>query len=191
MQKTGAVGQLSIDKSIPARAAHLGFWHCLTDDTIFQDGGISIGSDGRIKDVGCITPSQAIIYCPGQVVSPGLINPHDHLTYNQNFPGGQNNDSTVPNTEYLMCNKAESAYSDPVCSNYQYDRRNEWRKGLYGKPKINAPSDWASEANAWNELRHVLPGATTIAGSSGQIGLARNPDKLELMERLETQNKYV
>ncbi len=65
-------------------------------------------------------------------------------------------------------------------------------KGLEGKPRILAPWGGTDQAKAWNELRHVLAGTTSIAGSGGQIGLARNPDVPELMEGLvTTDSKHV
>ncbi len=170
------------------------FGDILAGTSVYKDGGVEIGRDGKIVAVGCLTaPTDAlVIRCPQQVVSPGLINPHDHLSYNQNFPGGQNNDGGASNPHYALCNDPENAYSNPSCATYRYDRRNEWRKGLEGKPAIIAPWGGTDQAKAWNELRHVLAGTTSIAGSGGQIGLARNPDVLMLMEGLVTpDNKYV
>jgi len=173
------------------------FGDVLASDAIYKNGGIKIDSSGKIEDVGCLSPSQSevVISCPNQTVSPGLINPHDHLNYNQNFPGGQNNkdaNAEITNPNYLLCNDAHEMYSNVECQNYRYDRRNEWRKGLDGKPMILAPSGTNGAQKAWNELRHVMSGATTVAGSGGQIGLVRNPDVASLMEGLVTQyNKHV
>ena len=169
------------------------FGDILAGTSVYRNGAVEIGRDGKIADVGCLTaPSDAVVIrCPLQVVSPGLINPHDHLSYNQNFPGGQNNDGGTSNPNYVLCNDPKQAYSNPVCSTYRYDRRNEWRKGLEGKPAIVAPWGGTEQAKAWNELRHVLAGTTSIAGSGGQIGLARNPDVLELMEGLVTPDDKV
>ncbi len=166
----------------------------LAGETVYQNGGIEIDDTGKIVDVGCISsPSGAtVLSCPYQVISPGLINPHDHLSYNQNFPGGQNNDGGASNPHYKLCNDPQQAFSNPLCASYRYNRRNEWRKGLEGKPAIIAPWGGTDESKAWNELRHVMAGATTVAGSGGQIGLVRNPDVLDLMEGLKTSDdKYV
>jgi hypothetical protein len=92
----------------------------------------------------------------------------------------------------LLCNDPQNAFSNPLCANYRYDHRNEWRKGLTGKPIILAPWDGQPQAKAWNELRHVMAGTTTVAGSGGQQGLVRNPDREELMEGLQTaEHKFV
>ncbi|MFA7092624.1 MAG: hypothetical protein WC149_12335, partial [Arcobacteraceae bacterium] len=167
------------------------FGNVLTQSAIYTNGGIEIDSDGIIQQVGCIeAPKDAVVLnCSSYVISPGLINPHDHLKYNHNFPGGQNNrDATgnISNPYYLLCNDPIKANTLEVCQNYRYDRRNEWRKGLEGKPQILAPDDAfpnTPEATAneykkivWNELRHIMAGTTTVAGSGGYYGLVRNPD---------------
>ncbi len=164
------------------------FGDILAGDTIYRNGGVQFNNSGRITAVGCQTPSanDLVISCPYQIVSPGTINAHDHLSYNQNYPGGQNNNGGASNPNYVLCNDPKQAYSNPVCSKYRYDRRNEWREGLEGKPKVVAPWGGTEESKAWNELRHVIAGTTTIAGSGGQIGLARNPDQHNLMEGLVT-----
>jgi hypothetical protein len=181
--------------SNPAQAtdAYL-YGDILAESTVYVNGTVRIGSDGRIADVGCLDapPDAAVISCLNHVISPGLVNPHDHLNYNHNYPGGQNNkdkQGEVSNPYYLYCNDSNNAYSDSVCATYRYDRRNEWRKGLEGKPEIVAPpspDEYGDQFRAWNELRHVLAGTTSVAGSGGQIGLVRNPDVTDLMEGLVT-----
>ncbi len=170
------------------------FGDVLSGDFIYKNGGVQIDGNGRIQNVGCLSApdGSAVLNCPDHVVSPGLINPHDHLSYNQNFPGGQNTGTTPTNPDYFFCNKPENAFSSDKCKGYRYDRRNEWRKGLEGKPAITAPWGGHDQAVVWNELRHVMAGATTVAGSGGMVGLVRNPDVADLMEGLVTKdNKYV
>lgn len=166
----------------------------LASDVIYKNGAVAINVSGKIKEVGCLTaPAQvSVLSCPNQVISPGLINAHDHLSYNQNAPGGQNNEKPLPNPNWALCNDPKKAYGSSKCQEYRYDRRNEWRKGLDGKPAISAPWGGTDESKAWNELRHVMAGATTVAGSGGQKGLVRNPDVPDLMEGLTTpSNRYV
>ncbi len=179
------------------------FGNVLTQNQIYENGGVEIGSDGTIKQVGCIAPPKdaAILNCPSHVISPGLINAHDHLKYNHNFPGGQNNtdeQGNITNPDYAFCNDPDNAYKEEKCKNYRYDRRNEWRKGLEGKPMILAHSDaWPNTPDAkadeykkivWNELRHIMAGTTTVAGSGGYHGLVRNPDEVTMMEGLKIQD---
>jgi len=190
-------GVCTMKNSYTPKSSFYIFGDILAADAIYEDGGIKISENGKIKDVGCLTPSvsDVVINCPKKLVSPGLINPHDHLSYNQNFPGGQNNKNSkgeISNPNYLLCNDPKEMYSNKLCSNYRYDRRNEWRKGLVGKPEILAPWGGTEQKKAWNELRHVMSGVTTVAGSGGQKGLVRNPDVTALMEGLVTpNNKYV
>jgi len=146
----------------------------LTPDQIYQDGQMSFDAEGKIRTVGCPSKSDPIasraIDCTGMVVSPGLINAHDHITYNQNAPG--------------------------QWGEVRYDRRNEWRKGLNGKPKIPAPGIDRNDPNrekiiTWSELRQVISGTTSIAGSGGSPGLLRNLDRQNLREGLSgTALKY-
>jgi cytosine/adenosine deaminase-related metal-dependent hydrolase len=138
----------------------------LTAEAVYLGGAVQWNADGIITRVGCsedIGPpvDVAEITCPAGIISPGMINAHDHLTYDQNWPGD---------------------WGDT-----RYDRRNEWRKGLNGKPRIEAPrSDREKPLQvAWAELRHVMAGTTSIAGSGGSAGLARNVDVADLQRGLE------
>ena len=64
-------------------------------------------------------------------MSPGLINPHDHITFTHNDP-----------------------YT--VGRNARYDHRHEWRKGAgTDKPKIPAPGGASGVRISWGELRFV------------------------------------
>ncbi|HET7832538.1 MAG TPA: amidohydrolase family protein [Gallionella sp.] len=143
----------------------------LAPDKIYDGGGVLITPDGMIADVGCdalakakdLKPTQII--CPSGVISPGLINAHDHITYDWNYPSKWGNE--------------------------RYDRRNEWRKGSPDhKPITPTPGFGSNEQTAWSELRHVLAGTTSIAGSGGHKGLLRNLDKADLLEGLKTDYVY-
>jgi cytosine/adenosine deaminase-related metal-dependent hydrolase len=93
------------------------------------------------------------IACKDAVVSPGLINPHDHISYANNPPH-------APQTE-------------------RYEHRHDWRLGIRGHHKI--PKTGKSTPNAVDaaELRFVMSGVTAIAGASGGApGLARNVDDI-------------
>ena len=169
----------------------------LADGTIYENGVVQIDNTGKISDVGClnIPATAAVLSCPNQVISPGLINPHDHLAYNHNWPGGQNNSNSsgqISNPDYQYCNNPVDAHTCPTCEGYRYDRRNEWREGLAGKKQIVARKDTSDEKFIWNELRHVMAGTTSVAGSGGYRGFVRNPDRAHLMEGLQTSgNKHV
>lgn len=152
----------------------------LTPEGVLRDGAIHV-SDGKITAVGCKAqmPDATLINCRGQLLTPGLINAHDHLTFNNIAPGGD----PGALTHYAHCNNPLNAFADRRCAAYRFDRRNEWRKGLNAKVQIpTITQDKSTEALLWNELRHVMAGTTTVAGSGGTQGLVRNPDRLELME---------
>ena len=60
----------------------------LTAEVAYRGGSVLIGADGIIACVGCgCEPADAtVVNCGSAVVSPGLINAHDHLTFTQNSP---------------------------------------------------------------------------------------------------------
>lgn len=143
----------------------------LTPDRIYDGGGVLIAPDGTIDSVGCnvFDKGKALgatqITCPAGVISPGLINAHDHITYDQNAPSNWGTE--------------------------RYDRRNEWRKGTSDHHQIlPKPAPGTEEQTAWSELRQVLAGTTSIAGSGGHKGLLRNLDKADLLEGLGTDSIF-
>jgi imidazolonepropionase-like amidohydrolase len=131
----------------------------LTPDKIYKNGGVLV-ADGKIQAVGCdafdtsADKNLTEILCPSGVISPGLINAHNHITYDWNLP--------------------------PKQTSRRYDRRNEWRKG--SDAIIPTPQPGTDDQTRWSELRHILSGTTSIAGSGGQQGLLRNLDKVNLLE---------
>lgn len=87
------------------------------------------------------------IECKDGVVSPGLINAHDHITYNVPAP--------VPSrTE-------------------RYEHRHDWRRGNNGHTRIPSPPTGGVR---WSEVRNLLAGGTAVNGSGSAAGLVRNLD---------------
>jgi Amidohydrolase family len=118
-------------------------------------GELLVDASGKIAcvDASCASaPGYAaatVLACPDGVVSAALINGHDHTEYNAAPP--------------------------LVHGTARWDHRNGWRTGTGGEtplPKVKTTSDPATIAAA--ELRFVLGGATTINGSGGIAGVARN-----------------
>ncbi len=138
----------------------------LVPDGILRNGALLIDPTGLIACVGCDCASQAgaagatVLACGGALVTPGLINGHDHITYTGNTPKGHGTD--------------------------RYQHRHEWRKGLNGHAKISVPS--TSGAEAWGELRNILGGATSMFGSGQAPGLLRNLDR-DLMGGIPASEK--
>jgi hypothetical protein len=136
----------------------------LAPDKVWVGGEVVVDAKGMITCVGCDCAGTSgyagatIVQCGDAVISPALINTHDHITFAQNDP------------------KAHTA---------RYDHRHEWRKGLGGKPKISvpgAPNGTTQAVTAWGELRFVLGGATATVGSGGIAGMLRNLDKSEPLQ---------
>ena len=90
-----------------------------------------------------------VIDCAKGVISPALINTHDHTNY-----------ATVPPENH---------------GDIRYDHRNDWRTGADGfTPLHSVPSTTDTATIAAQELRFVVGGATSVIGSGGVAGLARN-----------------
>ncbi|MFC2172566.1 amidohydrolase family protein [Acidobacteriota bacterium] len=125
-------------------------------DKIYRGGEVLVDETGLIQYVGCsadrppehdaLASGATRIECAEGVVSPGLINAHDHLYYSQNFP--------FPATDE------------------RYDHRNDWRSD----PAVSSPPDSEQAAVTWTELRQVMIGTTAIAGAGYEIGFLRNLD---------------
>jgi imidazolonepropionase-like amidohydrolase len=91
----------------------------------------------------------AVVACPSGVISPALINTHDH-------------------TEYATI--APEAHGT-----IRYEHRNDWRTGADGATALkSAPSTTDPATIAAQELRLIVGGATSVIGSGGVAGLARN-----------------
>ncbi|MFM2151831.1 MAG: hypothetical protein RL199_266, partial [Pseudomonadota bacterium] len=119
-----------------------------------KNGELLVGADGKIV---CAAQScsgepaaadATVVACPGAVVSPGLINTHDHITFTGAAP--------APTSE-------------------RFEHRHDWRKGLRGHSKIPVPAN--NNAVGWGELRQLVSGTTSLVGSGGVNGLVRNLDK--------------
>ncbi|HEY8077373.1 MAG TPA: hypothetical protein VIF62_24775, partial [Labilithrix sp.] len=92
------------------------------------------------------------VTCTNAVISPGLINPHDHISF-----------ADVP----------------PKANSERYEHRHDWRKGIEGHTKISTtPATGSNGANSTRvaELRFVMSGVTAGATAGGQDGLMRNVD---------------
>lgn len=119
-----------------------------------RGGEVLIDENGYISCIGCDCAGSAgasgatVIDCQGGVVSPGLINGLDHISYSGNLP--------VP------------AQSE------RYEHRHEWRLGTPPHNQINVSSTNSVPVRQWNELRAILAGTTSIVGVGSATGLARN-----------------
>ncbi|PRP93645.1 amidohydrolase family protein [Enhygromyxa salina] len=122
----------------------------LAPDVVYRGGSVLI-EGGSITCVGCnCDPGDATLTCADSVISPGLINPHDHITFANNWPIGDGVD--------------------------RYDHRHDWRKGLNGHASLPTNGGASDESILAAELRFVMGGATSAASAGGKPGLLRNVD---------------
>ena len=127
----------------------------LAPDQLLHRGEILVDDGGQILCVACdcaANPAYAaasVITCANGVISPGLINPHEHITY-------QNNAPIAHGTE-------------------RYENRSDWQGGR-GHTRLDYKSGANQTVQAYGELRFLMGGTTTMAGGGGIPGLVRNID---------------
>ena len=95
------------------------------------------------------------VTCADSVISPGLINPHDHISYANTPPQGHGTE--------------------------RFEHRHDWRKGIRGHKKITALGGANPNAVLAAELRFLMSGTTATAGAGGRAGLIRDVDSLPAM----------
>ncbi len=131
----------------------------LTDGVTYVGGQVLIDSTGAITCAACdcstvtgaATATQLL--CPQAIVSPGLINSHDHISF-QSSP-------LMRTTE-------------------RYEHRHDWRNGNQGHTRLASGNSNIATQIRWAELRQVMSGTTAIVGatysSTGNPGMLRNLD---------------
>jgi len=123
-------------------------------DATYENGRVLIDDDGVIAAVGCdvsshsLAASASTLSCPGSIISPGFINPHDHIQFTHQWP-------SPPTDE-------------------RSEHRHQWRLGLDGHSAVAFEAATVPEQIAWGELRQILSGTTSMAGMGGVPGLVRN-----------------
>ncbi|MFP2900536.1 amidohydrolase family protein [Corallococcus sp. 4LFB] len=128
----------------------------LKDGETLTGGQVLVDAQGVITCAACDCSQAAgaaeatVVTCPTGVISPGLINPHDHITY----PGAP----------------------QASTSTERYEHRHDWRTGNNKHTRLSNPSNSKADAIRWSELRQVMAGTTSVAGAGGQLGLLRNLD---------------
>jgi cytosine/adenosine deaminase-related metal-dependent hydrolase len=135
----------------------------LGPDHVYKRGEVLVGKDGKIACAGCECSAEAegatVIDCADGVISPGLINTHDHIKHANNAP---------------------AAHGD-----IRYEHRHDWRRGTHGHERLQARSGATTIVKQHAELRFVMGGATSSASSDGAPGLLRNLDMPGMLEGLE------
>nr|MBA2540696.1 amidohydrolase family protein [Deltaproteobacteria bacterium] len=139
----------------------------LTPSTVFRGGQVLVDLDGQIACTGCdcAVGGETVTSCPDGVISPGLINTHDHTQFANSYPYGA---SLYTNDEAV-----------------RYEDRQQWREGDQpGRPRIRKSGTASNNQVTWGELRFVLGGATSIVGEGQVDGLLRNLDSDNKQEGL-------
>ena len=125
-------------------------------DVVYENGAV-LYDGARIVCVGCDCGDEqqaaeaTRMDCADAVISPGLINPHDHITFTEGAPIDH--------------------------GDTRYDHRHDWR-GELPAPSNPHGTGATSAGNRWGELRMLLSGVTSMVGSGRADGLVRNLDQL-------------
>jgi cytosine/adenosine deaminase-related metal-dependent hydrolase len=138
----------------------------LGDGVVYQDGGVLYDGE-TIVYVGCDYAGQAAaatathIDCGGAAISPGLINAHDHLNYDNQWP-----------------------LAATAAGGVRYQHRHDWRLTI-STPSNQFGTGAASEGMRWNEIRQAMNGTTSMAASTRATGMVRNLDEPEALDTSE------
>jgi hypothetical protein len=135
----------------------------LTPSGVEQHGSVRVGADGRIACVGTACGLHAgdvsVVRCPADVLSPGLINTHDHIDF--------------------------AGVSPRADTGERFAHRHEWRLGLDGHHQLqDFAADRDTRVIAWGELRFLVGGATSTVAGDMAPGLLRNLDVAAGLEGL-------
>ena len=128
----------------------------LGQGTVYENGSV-LYEGTSILCTGCDCGSEAAasdattISCPDSVISPALINPHDHITFTEGEP----------------IDHGET----------RYDHRHDWR-GSLSTPSNPHGTGATGAGTRWGEVRMLLGGATSMVGSGRADGIVRNLDQL-------------
>ena len=116
-----------------------------------ERGVLDLDADGNIRCTACDCGDDGgalVIDCPNLVISPGLVNLHDHLGYAGTPP---------------LAHPGEL-----------YEHRNDWRLGEHGHHALTFAGGASAAQVLAQELRMLMSGATSIVGAGGRRGWLRN-----------------
>ncbi len=125
-------------------------------DVVYENGAV-LYDGASIVCVGCNCGDEqqaaeaTRVDCADAVISPGLINPHDHITFTEGAPIDH--------------------------GDTRYNHRHGWR-GELPAPSNAHGTGATSAGNRWGELRMVMSGVTSMVGSGRADGMVRNLDQL-------------
>ncbi len=157
--------------AVPGDNGRLVVGTVLLPGKVYRGGQVLIdGANGNITCVGCdcsATTGFATatkLLCGTNVVSPGLINSHDHITY-----------TGAP----FYAGWTDAGFFADGGIPERYEHRHDWRVGGAahdGHTVVSNGGTGNANAITWQELRQLVAGTTSVAGSGGARGLLRNID---------------
>jgi cytosine/adenosine deaminase-related metal-dependent hydrolase len=156
----GAERVCSVSTSGSAYVRYRG--NVLSANEVLHGGEVLVDPNGIIACVGCSCASapgysgSREVTCRDGVISPGLINTHDHLSFANNAPVAH----------------------EPT----RWNHRHEWRVGVNGKPLLSHNSGASADVMRAAELRFLMAGATSTVGAGGERGFLRNLDAFDELE---------
>lgn len=128
----------------------------LGPEEVLHKGEVLLDGAGTILCVACdcsTNPAYAqasIVSCADGVISPGLVNAHEHLTYQNNKTLGHGDE--------------------------RYENRSDWQ-GARGHARLPYQGGANQLIQAYGEIRSLMTGTTSIVGHGGGVsGLIRNLD---------------
>ena len=150
---------------VPGNAGLLIFSDFLGPTGVVENGRVLVSPTGIIQCAGCDCDARpeatgvARLECATGLLSPGLVNAHDHVTFNEGPPA-------APRTE-------------------RYEHRHDWRTGRNNHTRIPSPRNQGGEQGVrYHEIRSIMAGTTAINGSGTAAGLIRNLDRAAGLEGL-------
>ncbi len=155
---------------VPGGAGKLLVGTVLQPGRILKGGQVLIDASGAITCAACdclagVSARPTTLLCGDNVISAGLINSHDHLTY--------------PGAPYVAPDTGANGLLTDGGVPERYEHRNDWRVGggaHDGHTKVSNGGSGNGDQIRWNELRQLMAGTTSISGSGGALGLLRNLD---------------
>lgn len=140
-------------------------------DALLENAHVLVGADGRVKCAACDCSSDpdyaaaAVLECANGLVSPALINLHEHLDFSEG--------DGIPHGEE------------------RFDHRHDWREGQNGHTNLRTPRRSDEFGEHYAELRQLVGGAVSVIGAGGQAGLMRNLDRAtqEGLDQAEVENE--
>jgi len=143
-----------------ASGARLYMGVVLLDGKTLNGGQVLVDDKGIIQCSACDCSDHAAaagavkISCPQGVISPALINAHDHIDYQKAPEAGRQE---------------------------RYEHRHDWRVGGAahdGHTRLPAGATAADLGVRWAELRQVMSGTTAVVSSGGRPGFLRDLNSL-------------